>query len=240
MSPFSSLRPESSVSVNLDEFGQVVFAADRNGAVIHRTPEELGLPRVVAAAPPPAKREERTPAEVEHLRRQLRKAPLRVIHGEPVRVAPMAQMGAEMLNEVGGTVMATAAEIKALVMAEPMDSPVADVMAKCGASQQQVYQWRYEARKKAGLVPQKKSSPKKAKPAKVKSAGMQRVDVDPQRPGTASALLGALAKQDAAAERIKLELDVSLAEVAHIIGRLDVVQRQAFFAAGIRAALLAH
>ena len=278
-----ALRAESSVSVSLDEFGQVTFAADRNGAVIHRTPEELGIPRVVEAAPrvrreelsmagvqyvrkipsveaPAArvKREELSPAGAEHLHKMLRKAPLKRLYGEPVRMPAMATMGAEMLGQgvasqqVGELAdqqvsevetrrkMSTASELKALVMAEPMDMPVSEVMAKHGASKQQIYNWRYEARKKAGHIPEKKFAPKKPKATKLKSSGLQRVEVDPQRPGTASSLPGALAKQDAAAERIKIEIELSVAEMAAIVGRLGGTQRQAFFTAGIRAALLAN
>lgn len=44
-------RPESSVSPTLDEYGQVCFPGSGSGAVIHRTPEELGIPRVVRDAP---------------------------------------------------------------------------------------------------------------------------------------------------------------------------------------------
>lgn len=45
------LRPESSVSPTKDEYGEIVFPGCGNGAVIHRTPEELGIPRVVSDAP---------------------------------------------------------------------------------------------------------------------------------------------------------------------------------------------
>lgn len=49
----SFLRPESSVSVAINEWGEEVFAGDAPGPVIHRTPEELGLARVVPHVPPP-------------------------------------------------------------------------------------------------------------------------------------------------------------------------------------------
>src|SRR6185312_12065940 len=48
-----TLRPESSVAVALDAFGEPVFPNCGNGPVRHRTPEELGLPRVVPDAPAP-------------------------------------------------------------------------------------------------------------------------------------------------------------------------------------------
>jgi hypothetical protein len=46
-----TLRPESSVSAGIDEYGELVFACDRPGPVIHRTPEELGIERTVPDVP---------------------------------------------------------------------------------------------------------------------------------------------------------------------------------------------
>jgi len=46
-------RENSSVAPRRDEFGELVFGSDCNGPVIHRTPEELGLARVVKDAMPP-------------------------------------------------------------------------------------------------------------------------------------------------------------------------------------------
>lgn len=46
------LRPESSLSIAKDEYGNLVWAGDRSGPVIHRTPEELGIPRVIPPDPP--------------------------------------------------------------------------------------------------------------------------------------------------------------------------------------------
>lgn len=46
------LRPESSLSSFINEFGEEVFAGDRPGPVIHRTPEELGIPRTVRHVEP--------------------------------------------------------------------------------------------------------------------------------------------------------------------------------------------
>lgn len=43
-----TLRPKSSVAVGFNEDGEMVFTCDGHGPVIHRTPEELGLPRTVA------------------------------------------------------------------------------------------------------------------------------------------------------------------------------------------------
>jgi hypothetical protein len=45
-------RPESSVSVGLNDLGEEVFGGDRPGPVRRRTPEELGIPRVIADRQP--------------------------------------------------------------------------------------------------------------------------------------------------------------------------------------------
>lgn len=109
-----SFRPESSVSVSIDEYGELHFASDVHGAVIHRTPEELGIPRTVPARDPrpswwgpsspatawtgPPKRAERTEAEQNRIRRAMGKAPLRTVSGVRVRMPPNAVMGAEMIE----------------------------------------------------------------------------------------------------------------------------------------------
>jgi hypothetical protein len=41
------LRPESSVSPDTDEYGELCFPGVNHGQVVHRTPEELGISRVV-------------------------------------------------------------------------------------------------------------------------------------------------------------------------------------------------
>jgi hypothetical protein len=49
-----ALRPESSVSIVFDEWGVMGFQGDAPSPVVHRTPEELGIPRTVRdVAPPP-------------------------------------------------------------------------------------------------------------------------------------------------------------------------------------------
>lgn len=246
-----ALRPESSVSVDLDEYGQVAFRSDLNGAVIHRTPEELGIPSVIAAAPPRAKRPERTEAEIEHARKQLGKAPLRTIGGEPVRLPPGAVMGAEMLNEseeakVQGRVEGVSEEVGIAIVSEPPTVSNAELARRFDLTEYKVCKVRAQAgirsqakppgrNADAGNAEYRALAEQKPKPKSVPRS----IEIDPQRAGTAAALLGALAKQDAAAERVKIELELSAAEIGVIVGRLDAVQRQAFFAAGIRAALLA-
>lgn len=62
--------------------------------------------------------------------------------------------------------------------------------------------------------------------------------VDPEQPGTASSLLDALKTIDGAAAAEKVQVELTLSEVAAIVGRMDVARRNAFIGAGLRAALL--
>jgi hypothetical protein len=228
-----TLRPESSVSVEMDEYGELVFAGDRPGPVIHRTPEELGIPRVIKAPKPIEKAAvdiRAARAEAQKLQRdveQRRKATA----GPSAAVAARPPLRMTAKCEEDGSV---ANELKEKVLAEP-DLPVDELAKKTGASKQQIYNWRYEVRKKAGSVATpKQPKQKKAKPA---STGLQRVTIDPQRPGTAAALIGAPARRDAASA-VTVRLELTEGEVASLIGRLSDAQRTAFLAAGVKAAIL--
>jgi hypothetical protein len=79
---------------------------------------------------------------------------------------------------------------------------------------------------------------KPAMPKKKRDASLQTVQIDPQRPGTAAALINALSKLDADAERVKVEIELTRVEVAQMLDRLGPQQRDAFLSAGLRAALL--
>src|SRR5665213_716390 len=115
------LRPESSVSVDRNEFGELVFACDRPAPVIHRTPEELGIPRETRDVPrvpgwfkpststvrPHVKHEYRDRGAKKLVKSAVlkgaasklqRDAVLRVIGGEPVLMSSRAAMGAEPLD----------------------------------------------------------------------------------------------------------------------------------------------
>ena len=125
------LRPESSVSVSRDEYGELVCDGERPGPVIHRTPEELGIPRVIAPDPPKrlsiwpdewpieAHRTAKRHAERHGSPRLMgangspsvtgnaaaraaREAPLRMIKGVAVRMPADAVMGAEMIDLLAG------------------------------------------------------------------------------------------------------------------------------------------
>lgn len=144
------LRPESSVAVRRDEYGDVQFACDGNGPVISRTPEELGIPRVL----PPDESTKRLsiwpaewPAEAsraakKHAERYgesrgvldgalaTRKrasasvrpdAPLRTIRGVDVRLPAHAVMGAEMIDLLAAE---ASAEASVSVGAEEKQMPL--------------------------------------------------------------------------------------------------------------------
>lgn len=125
------LRPESSVSVSRDEYGELVCDGERPGPVIHRTPEELGIPRVIAPDPPkrlsiwpdgwPVEAHRTAKRHAERhgsprlmgangspsvtgnaAARAAREAPLRMIKGVAVRMPADAVMGAEMIDLLAG------------------------------------------------------------------------------------------------------------------------------------------
>ena len=129
-------RLESSVSPDMDEWGELCFPGVNHAAVIRRTPEELGIPRIVSDTPaivtprmaaivasvPEALRTARWPAhaDLETTERRLgprsaepRKAKtprvrLRRIKGVAVRMPANAVTGAEMIDGFA----AEAAEMK--------------------------------------------------------------------------------------------------------------------------------
>ena len=211
-------RTESSVSLGIDEYGETVFMGDKPGPVIHRTPEELGIPRVILAEKPVAR-----PPDPEQRRKAI--AEPRKRESLPPAPLPCVQL---IRCEEGERVN----ELKEKVLAAP-DTPVNVLMERTGASKAQIYNWRYEARKKAGKV----AAPKQPRPAKASPNSLQSVTIDPQRPGTASALIDALARRDAASA-VTVRLEFTESEVAALIGKLSEAQRAAFLAAGVKAAIL--
>lgn len=277
-----SLRPESSVSLEIDELGEIVFAADRSGPVIHRTPEELGIPRVVpdvlerkiptmswadgrALSPMRAagvKRDRRPamqtvkPAKIlsaNEVRAREDIEPLRVIGGEPVRMPADAVMGAEPLAEFiherkkESRMRKISEETRAQILAEPTSMSNGAVGKKYGIAEGTVWYIRNKAgirsTAKPGIQTGAATEPKKAKALKPAALTTKPrmpgrlVEIDPERPGTASALIGALAKIDQANERVKVEMELTRAELAKIVGGLTEEQQQAFLSAGLRAVL---
>lgn len=69
-------------------------------------------------------------------------------------------------------------------------------------------------------------------------ASLKPVVVDPHRKGSASALLGALEKQDNAGGTFVVPIHLTDAEIARIINGMSAEKKRQFFAGGLRAALL--
>jgi hypothetical protein len=278
------IRPESSVSIEKNEFGEVVFACDRDGPVIHRTPEELGLAAVVPDVPmrkavsyswtdvPGAgpmraagvKRDKPRPASRQGLgissQRLVKGEPLRTIGGVKVRMAPGAQMGAEMLEHFSagdgeeqgkdeamptgkfGTVK-TPEEVRIKILEEGYGLSAKALAAKYNVSEATVFVVRKEGgitrQRGPGERPGESVAPVKAR---AMDLGVQPVEIDAQRAGSGAALINALSNADkAAAEsvRIRVEIELSQGEINQVLERLGPEQRIAFLSAGLRAALLA-
>jgi hypothetical protein len=166
----------------------------------------------------------------------------RVVRGVAVRMSAHAVMGPEMLDELaeaGGRVeeamprgVKIAEDVREKIVAEPASLGHADVAAKYGIPVTTVHGIRW----RAGVVC--KRGRRSAK-AGLSSGPVQRVEIDPQRPGTAAALMRATDKVDAGQMRVKVELELSQAEIDRVLDRLGPGQRIAFLSAGLRAALLA-
>lgn len=257
------LRPESSVSCALDEFGEPNFPNCGSGPVIRRTPEELGIPRTVkdAAAPrrrdllpdrdpPPRGRGHSSTIGALRLRRD-RPTPVRVVRGVQVRMPACSVMGAEMIDgfaaEAAGKTegeqvagRAASAERDARMLADMASMSVDQVAAKYGVSKATVYDVRYKARKAGrdvpGAVPEVVANGGARRTARKPAALARTIDVDPQREGTASALLGSPPRACATVCAVSVEL--SAQEVSRIFARLNSAQQTAFVSAGLKAALL--
>jgi hypothetical protein len=255
------VREESGVRLQAGDFGLVEFCNDVS-EVIQRTPEELGLERVVVAqvsAPSwlgrdarPAKRVERTEAQVEKLRAALGKVPLRVIGGEPVVMPADASMGAEPLegfiaerrkqeeSEMPRNYGRISEEIRKQILSEPVTESNSAVGRKYGVKEGTVWYLRNQAGIRSAAKPgfRKGAREHAMVPASPRPASVQQaIVVEPGRPGTASSLIDALAKIDGSEDKVSIEL--TMAEIGKILGNLGSANRAAFVSAGLRAALLA-
>lgn len=276
-----ALRPESSVSIEKNEFGEVEFVCDRPGPVIHRTPEELGLARVVKDEPPrrwltvdPDWNVKPRPgamraAEVRRDRgRALEKrvpvrpvcveqvveeqGPLEIVGGEPVRMPARAQMGAEPLSDfirerkkgakMRGKRAVITEEQRQTILTAPLSVSNHELAKVTGLR----YGAVWKVRKDAGLKSTAKPGFGKgtalagtaSERAKKQHAALL-VGIDPHAPGTAAAMMRAIDKIDGAAAAARVHLELTHGEVARYFEGLDPVQRNAFLAAGMKAALLA-
>ena len=246
-----ALRPESSVSCDLDEWGELVFAGDRSGPVIHRTPEELGIPATVAdvaekKAPAPFWEDGRgqgSRSAVSQARAHRDHKPtLQTIVGVQVRMAPFAVMGAEMIDGFAAEAAKkeearmpkgkfgakTPPEICEKILADS-ELTLKEAAAKYGVSISTVSLIRLCGRAGAKAAYAKPGR----KPA---STAPRAIEVDPERPGSAAALIKACEQVDAAATPA-VRLELTLTEAEAIVARLDPLHKAAFLAAGLKAAL---
>jgi hypothetical protein len=205
----------------MDEYGELVFAGDSPGPVIHRTPEELGIPGMIEAPKVIVK----AAVDIRAARDEAVKIQRDVEQRRKAAARP------SVANSNRREEKTVANDLKDRVLANP-SMTVSELEGLTGASKAQIYNWRWEARKKAGLIPETKA--KKAMPI---YTGLQHVTIDPKRAGTASALIGALARRDATSE-VSVRLELTEGEVAVLIGKLNEAQRSAFLVAGVKAAIL--
>lgn len=244
------LRPESSVSVGLNEHGELQFPCDLAGPVIHRTPEELGIPRVIPDVPVRVLPNVRPDFEDEkRIRSQSRRigvkrdAPRRERCVMPVREEqqqeqPQILRGAQddrpkSVEGEGEMPGRTPDDVRKQILAAASELSVEGLRKKFGLSWLTVKTILDEAgvEAKSGVKPGPRAKEKEG------TALQRTIDVDPKREGTAAALIGALARRDAAtAPAVRIEL--TQAEVAEFVGRLSDAQRGAFLAAGLKAAIL--
>lgn len=234
-------RETSAARLDLNVYGEEVTATA--SAVIERTPEELGIPRLVEDEAPGALmpwidrsvvirvRAAREHAASAHERAQHER--LRALERE-IEEQPAAGPGDEPEQGEGmGRGRAISEETVAAIKAAPNES-AAKLARRLEIEPHVVFYYRAKFKKEAGT---------------------QRVVVDAKQPGTAVALERALAKADArvqlqvaAAEPVRVEanpaatvtLQLTMTEAQGLLAKLTEGQRSAFFAAGLRAALLAE
>jgi hypothetical protein len=265
-------RSESSVRVELDAFGQPTFPGCASGPVIHRTPEELGIPRTVADAEPERLRiwpdwgergkqrwnggmggnyvgrvelgvQQRIVADrAGGMKLGELKAKYRLGLNSVTKIlkaAGVTRMKQELKKKevaqmpLGKYGQKTPPEIAAKIVANEENLAAAELAAKYEVSTSTVGLLR----KKAGATG----------PYKKKRGAAQLIDVDPKRSSGAAALLNALAKSDAKhgvvspknGGGIIVNLHLTDAEVCAVLAQMNQEKRAAFFAAGLRAALLA-
>ena len=233
-------RAESSVTPRVDDFGALEFPTEQ-GAVVHRTPEELGVaavvrdvPRVASWMKPPA---DTGPGSAG---RSIVRKKVEVVIVSEQRPLPVMKLKEEKAMPVGKFGHKTPDEIRAKVLAEPLNLSATEVGKKYGLSCSSVWLMRKQAGLKgtARVGVHKSAAVKRAKAVEPRKTGqMIPVEIDPQRPGTASSLMGALAKIDQANEKITVSMEVTQAEIVRFVAGLTNDQRTAFMNAGVRAAL---
>ena len=234
-------REESSVTPRLDESGAIEFPSEQ-GAVVRRTPEELGIATAVVSdqrsvvsdrkpqgllsyTPDPEWRkkvEQKNPVTIGSKRKSSPR-PVRAVKKEETREMPTGKYGFK-----------TPDDVRAQILAEPAGARVSELAKKYTVKTSTIYYIRKQAGVRTAAILQPRP-PKAAKP----SPPLRPVEIDLERPGNASSMMQALAKIDAAAGVIKIEMDLTQAEIGKFIGSLDAAERAAFLNAGMRAVLFA-
>lgn len=251
------LRPESSVSPDVGQWGDLAFPGANHGAVVHRTPEELGLPRVVrdeapgalmpwidrtavmkvrrARALPMGEAAREREKELRELEAQDVAEPepaVRIIAGEPVRLSASAVMGAELIGDLKkerGKMndFKLDDELNAKIVAD-IGLPASELVAKYGVPVSRIYGLRCQLRRDGKLPANLGRSVRKPQKKAAVMESTQAVDTAPQSMVQAE-LTGI----------IEIALKLSDAEVARVLAGFNPARRAAFLSAGLRAALTA-
>jgi hypothetical protein len=245
-------RDESSVRPVLSEFGEFGFAKEER-PVVHRTPEELGLPAVIPDRPAPRPASTWTDGNWEPglmprpgLRRD-RPQTGRTIGARAMRTEATFERKREADMPTGKYGYKTPDEIREKILAEPPGIPARVIAERYGVGESTVWALRL----RAGIAGAKRGRPmgqggKAARRVRTRAPTANQnaegrvalIPVNPEPSGSAAALLGALEKLDGQGERVRVELELTQAEIGRLFSGLGPAQRTAFLSAGLRAALL--
>ncbi len=214
-------REESSVSARLGVFGDLEFPGEET-AVVHRTPEELGIAKTVPDIP------------------ELKSVSL--FWGDTIATGSMRAAGAKRDRRLTmQTIAPPARAVPAPVEAKREESETVKEGIKCAfeGCDLLAYEGRKYCTAKHAYKNEKPARLIRKPPKKHQQNESRQVEIDAQRPGSATSLIEALAKVDAASERVKIEIQLSKEEINQVVDRLNPTQRLAFLSEGLRAALLA-
>lgn len=236
-------REGSAVQMERDVYGDVQEPGFV-GPVVERTPEELGLPRVVPDAPAP--RPVRTVSPDHGVRQPRSTISERRLRRDRPEVGERKTMGR-------GVWLTEERKREIVEASDTMESQ--EVARRFGVGESTVSNLRSEAGRppkprggaRAKAWRESKAAAQTATAAAVVTVtgissvrlgapeAPRPVEIDPQRPGTMDALLGAQERQDARAETLTVQL--TREQVAEIVRGLTPAQMSAMIAAGLPAAL---
>lgn len=228
-------RENSSVAPTPADLGELRF--DEPAApppVVHRTPEELGIPRTVKAEPEPLRGEakrEAFNAAIEEMGRWKRPG---WKHADAAKAAACEakQENEERKMPTGKYGARTPDDVREKIVAEGYAASGRELAQKYGVSEATIHAVRAQAgmRKTAAAKPGRKAKA---------GAAARSIPVDPGRNGSAAALVRALDKLDAERELIRVTIELTRGELGQVLAGLTDAQRQAFSNEGMRAALTA-